>query len=122
MPYRRVFFEKNQPAHIFSRALIDIFRNKEECYKFAFQFYATNFGKRNSNIRVRDVVRAGQALLRGEEISSKFVVREHPPLVDLLDFSLVINHYHFYLVPNIENAVPIRCFSAGMERRWPKES
>ena len=107
MPYRRVFFEKNQPAHILSRTLIDIFRNKEECYKFAFQFYATNLGKRNSNIRVRDVVRAGQTLLRGEEIPSKFVIREHPPLVDLLDFSLVINHYHFYLVPNIENAVPI---------------
>ncbi|MDO8435787.1 MAG: hypothetical protein Q7S82_00150 [bacterium] len=107
MPYRKTFFEKNQPAHIISRALIDVFRDKEECYRFVFQFYAANLGKRGSNVRIRDAIKAGQALLQGENIPSSFVAKEHPPLVDLLDFSLVINHYHFYLVPNIENAIPI---------------
>ncbi len=107
MPYRKTFFEKNQPAHIVSRTLIDVFRNKEECYRFVFQFYAANFGKRGFNVRIGDAIKAGQALLRGEKIPPRFVIAEHQPLVDLLDFSLVINHYHFYLVPNIENAIPI---------------
>ncbi len=107
MPYRKTFFEKNQPAHIVSRTLIDVFRNKEECYRFVFQFYVANFGKRGFNVRIGDAIKAGQALLRGEKIPPRFVIREHQPLVDLLDFSLVVNHYHFYLVPNIENAIPI---------------
>jgi len=107
MPYRKTFFEKNQPAHIVSRALIDVFRNKEECYRFIFQFYVANLGKRGFNVWVKDAIKAGQALLQGEKIPSKFVIKEHDPLVDLLDFSLVINHYHFYLVPNIDNAIPV---------------
>lgn len=108
MPYRRIFFEKNQPVHIVSRAVegIKIFGNEEDCYRFIFHFWAANYGKRNPNIRGRDIIKAGQALLTGEEIPSKFLIEEHPPLVYLLDFSLVINHYHLYLTPNIENSVP----------------
>jgi len=107
MPYRKTFFEKNQPAHIVSRTLIDVFRNKEECYRFIFQFYVANLGKRGFNVRIGDAIKAGWALLRGEKIPPRVIIQEHQPLVDLLDFSLVINHYHFYLVPNIENAIPI---------------
>ena len=107
MPYRKIFFEKNQPVHIVSRAVIDIFKKKEDCYRFIFQFYAANLGKRGFNVRIQDAIRAGQALLLGDTIPSKFVIKEHAPLVDLLDFSLVINHDHFYLLPNIDNAVPI---------------
>lgn len=107
MPYRKVFFEKNQPAHIISRALIDVFKNKEDCYRFVFQFYAANRGKRGFNVRIQDAIKAGQSLLQGKDIPSKFLTQEHPPLVELLDFSLVVNHYHFYLIPNIENAIPI---------------
>lgn len=101
------FFEKDQLVHITSRALIDVFRKKEDCYRFIFQFYATNLGKRGNNVYPKDAVRAGKTILMGEKISDKFVVREHPPLVDVLDFSLVINHYHLYLLSRSENAIPI---------------
>ena len=108
MPYRGIFFEKNQPFHIVSRAVegIKIFGNEENCYRFIFQFQAANLGKRNPNIKSKDAIKAGQALLQGEEIPPKFIIEEHPPLVYLLDFSLVINHDHLYLVPNVENSVP----------------
>jgi len=100
-------FEKNQPVHITSRALMDIFRKKEDCCRFIFQFFVANLGRRGTNVYAKDAVKAGEALLRGENIPSKFVIKEHPPLVDLIDFSLVVNHYHFYLLPKTEDAIPI---------------
>jgi len=108
MPYRGIFFEKNQPFHIVSRAVegIKIFENEEDCYRFIFHFWAANIGRRNPNIRGRDIIKAGQALLQGEDIPPKFIIEEHPPFVYLLDFSLVITHDHLYLVPNVENSVP----------------
>lgn len=109
MPYRRTFFEKNRPVHIVSRAVegLEIFKNTEDCYKFVFQFYVANLGKRGSNVWGKDTIKIGQALLYGEKIPSKFIIEEHPPLVSLLDFSLVINHYHLNLFPNIENVIPV---------------
>lgn len=99
-------FEINKPVHITSRALINIFREKDDCYRFIFQFFAANLGRRGTNIFAKDAVKAGEALLRGENIPQKFIIKEHPPMVDLIDFSLVANHYHFYLLPNSENAIP----------------
>lgn len=109
MPYRRVFFEKNQPVHIVSRAVegIKIFKEPDDCYRFIFQFEAANRGKRNPNLKVKDTIKAGQALLAGEKIPQNFIIQEHPPLVYLFDWSLVMDHDHLYLLSNIENAIPI---------------
>jgi len=109
MPYRRIFFEKNQPFHIVSRAVEEkkIFEREEDCYRFLFQIYAANIGKPGLNLWKKDVIKVAKALLAGEEIPSGFVTKEHPPLVYILDFSLVVTHDHFYLVPNQENGVPL---------------
>lgn len=106
MPYRK-FFEKNKPVHITSRALTNIFKQKDDCYRFIFQYYAVNLGRKDTNLKIKDMIKAGQALLQGEKIPDKFVIKKHPPLVHLLDFSLVMNHYHFYLLPTIDTAIPI---------------
>ena len=107
MPYRKNFFIKNQLVHITSRALVNIFKKKEDCYRFIFQFYAVNLGKKGFNLKNKDMIKAGQALLRGEKVPERFVVERHPPIVDLLDFSLVANHYHFYLLLKKDNGIPI---------------
>lgn len=109
MPYRRTFFEKDQPIHIISRTVegIKTFKEKEDCFRFVFHFYAVNFGKRAPHVRGMDIIKAGEALLWGEKIPSDFIIVEHPPLVHLIDFSFVLNHYHFYLLPNIENIIPV---------------
>jgi hypothetical protein len=108
MPYRGIFFEKNQPFHIVSRSVegIKIFEDEEDCYRFIFFFQCANLGKRGFNLKGKDIIKAGQALLYGENIPQKFITVQHPPLVYLLDFSLVITHNHLYMVPNIENSVP----------------
>lgn len=107
MPYRKIFFEAKQPFHIVSRAITDIFKQKDDCYRLVFYFYAANMGKRGFSVASKDIPKLGQALLMGEKVSSKFIILEHDPLVDLLEFSLVMNHAHFYLVSNIDNAVPL---------------
>lgn len=97
MPYR--FFEENSPVHIISRATEEreIFKREENCYRFIFQIYAANVGRPAFNLHRRDVIKAAQALLNGEELSSKFILKEHPSLVDIFDFVLPITHFHFYL-------------------------
>jgi len=109
MPYRGTFFEKNQPFHIVSRAVegIKIFEQDEDCYRFIFLFQCANLGKRGFNIKGKDIIKAGQALLYGESIPQKFIIIQHPPLVYLLDFALVITHHHLYIVANVENSVPL---------------
>lgn len=109
MPYRDIFFKTNQPFHIISRAVEErkIFEKEEDCYRFIFQIFAANVGKPVFSLWRKDVIKVAISLLQGEEISSKFIIQQHPPLVDILDFSLVINHYHFYLIANIENGVPL---------------
>lgn len=108
MPYRKIFFEENQPIHIFSRAVEkrEIFKDEVDCYRFIFQLYTSNVGKPVHNLWRADIIKAAKSLLQGEEISSNFVVKEHSPLVHILDFALVVNHYHLCLVPNFENSVP----------------
>lgn len=107
MPYR--IFEENHPLHIFSRAVEEreIFKNRGNCHRFVFQIYAANLGKPVFNIRRMDIMKASQALLNGEEISSKFVIKEHPPLVYIFDFVLPITHFHFYLLPTSKKALAL---------------
>lgn len=118
MAYKKIIFEKGQPTHITSRAVVDAFKDRQDCYRLIFQFYAANLGRRSNDVSAKDAAKAGQALLYGEEPPEKFIIKEHSPLVDLIDFSLVINHYHFYLVPNIENAIPI--FMARLNNGFAK--
>jgi len=109
MPFRETIFEVGQPVHIISRAIEErkIFNNEIDCFRFVFQLYAANIGKPAYSLWRQDIVKAAQALLQGEELSSHFIIKEHQPLVSLLDFSLVVNHNHLYLVPNSENSVPV---------------
>lgn len=105
---REISFEKSIPYHIIIRSLEgrEVFSKEEDCYRFIFQMYAANIGSPNFNLHRKDIIKAGKALLNGEEISKDLISIKHEPLVNFLSFSLVINHSHFELVPNIENGIP----------------
>lgn len=108
MPYREIIFEKNQPIHVLSRAVEKrkIFEERTDCYKFIFQLYAANIGKPAFNLWRKDITKAAQSLLEGENMPSNFIIEEHSPLVYILNFALVVNHYHLNLIPRVENGVP----------------
>ncbi len=107
MPYRRTHFEKNQPVHIVSHAVAGtrIFENDSDCCRFIFQMYAANLGKPAPNTSRRNLKIAVKRLFQGKKLSKLYIKKEHKPLVHILDFSLVKNHYHLYLLPNITNGV-----------------
>lgn len=109
MPYRKVFFGKDQLFHIISRAVDEkrIFANEKDCYRFMLQVYIANIGRPEHNLWRKDIVRLAQILLNGDDLSSEFVIKEHEPFVNILDFSLVATHYHVYLASNIEGGVPL---------------
>jgi len=109
MPYRRNIFEKGRPVHIISRSVEErkIFKDEEDCFRFIFQAYAVNLGSPARTLWRQDVMKVAMAILDGEEIPSKFILKEHPPLVSFLDFALVVNHSHLYLVPNSDRALSV---------------
>src|SRR3989338_8747247 len=109
MPARNVVFEKDQPFHIIARTVEGrkIFINEADCYRFIFQINGEKEGKPNKNLKRLNVKKAAKAILRGEDVSDAFIIKEHPPLVHILDFALNVNHYHFYMVSASDNAVPI---------------
>lgn len=109
MPYRDFKFEEGQPFHVISRAVEErkIFENEADCHRFIFQIYAANLGKPNLNINRLEVTKAAQNILRGKEVSDEFVIKEHSPLVYILDFSLNITHYHLHLLPANKGNIPI---------------
>lgn len=95
-------FEKSIPYHLLIRAVEkrEIFVAEEDCWRFIFQMYAANIGRPAFNLNRRDIIKAAQAILYGEEIPKNFIIIEHPPLVNFFSFILVLTHNHFILVPN----------------------
>lgn len=95
------------PYHVFSRAVEGrpIFQTADDCYRFIFQMYVTNHGSPAPNLHRRDILKAAQALLQGEDILKTFFTKEHPPLVQFLSFTEVVNHYHFLLLPSAEDGI-----------------
>ena len=101
-------FERFIPCHILSRAVDKktIFSDKEDCARFIFQMYALNIGKPGYNLYRRNMVEIADLLLDGKEISENLIIPKGASLVDILSFSLVKDHVHFILTPNIENGIP----------------
>lgn len=104
---KEISFEKSIPYHLLIRAVEkrEIFVNEDDCHRFIFQMYAANVGKPIPNIRRKDIIKAAKSLLSGEELPEEFIIVEHPPLVNILSFVLVITHNHLILVPNTENGI-----------------
>ena len=105
---REISFEKSIPYHVLCRAVEkrEIFSIENDCLRFIFQMCVANIGKPAFNLHRQDIIKAAKSLLVGEEIPKRLVIIEHPPLVNILSFTLVLNHNHFIFSPNVENGIP----------------
>lgn len=109
MPKRKESLtEKIRPYHIVAKATDGkgIFEAEEDSSRFIFQMYAANIGRPVVNLYRKDIKKAAQALLAGEQLPKGFVVEEHDPLVDIFSFALVRDHYHLGLVPAQKEGIP----------------
>ncbi len=105
---RKDFFEKDQLVHLISRAVDErkIFQNRDDCLRFMFQLYIANIGAPKHNFERGKINKITEQLLRGGEITeSDFITDRHEPFIYIIDFSLVMTHYHLYAIVNIENSV-----------------
>lgn len=104
---KEVYFEKVTPFHVISRAVEgkEIFLEKDSALRFIFQMYAANIGSPGLNLHRLDINKVARAILRGEQISQRFVVVKHSPLVDFLSFALVVTHHHFVLISCVEGGI-----------------
>lgn len=104
---REIAFETSTPYHLLIRAVEkrEIFVDEKDCWRFIFQMYAANIGRPALNLKRRDIIRAAQSILYGEEIPKNFIIIEHPPLVNIFSFDLVITHNHLILVPNTKAGI-----------------
>ena len=109
MPKRKEsLIEKIRPYHIVARATDGkgIFEAEEDSSRFIFQMYSANIGRPALNLYRKDIKKAAQALLSGEQLPKGFVIKEHDPLVDMFSFALVKDHYHLGLVPAQKEGIP----------------
>jgi len=106
---KEISFDKSIPYHVVCQAVEgrEIFREELDCYRAVFQIYVANIGKPVSNLHRRDIIKAGQAILFGEEIPKDLIIVEHEPFVHILSFACVITHDHFIFVPNIKSGIPL---------------
>lgn len=104
---KEISFDKSIPYHVVTRAVEgrEIFVKEEDCLRCIFQMYAANIGKPSPHLKQKDLIKAGLALLNGENIPKTLIVVEHPPLVYNLSFNEVINHLHSVLVPRVEGGI-----------------
>lgn len=98
MSEKRIF-ENHQLYHIISRGTEGrkIFLEEVDYYRFIYLFYVCNFGSPALNLWKKDIIKVGEAILRGEKIPPKFIQKEHPQLVDSPSLTLIPNHYHAIL-------------------------
>lgn len=109
MGEEKKFFNKDQLVHIASRAVDErkIFQDRNDCLRFVFQLYVANIGTPKTNIAKKNINYYAEALLKGEQVDNQNLIADtHKPFVYIIDFSLVVNHYHLYILVNTENSIP----------------
>ncbi len=82
-----------------------MFEDDSDCYRFIFQMHAANIGRPAPNSGRRNIRRIVKKLFQGKKPKPLYIEKEHEPLVHILDFALVMNHYHFYLLPNVTDGI-----------------
>ncbi len=104
---RNSIFKKGAFYHIYNRGIDSkaVFDNEADRDRFLFYMYAANIGRPNLNIYREDTTRAVHAILNGLEPQKNLITREHPPLVNILSFILVRDHFHLLVSPYTKNGI-----------------
>lgn len=107
MPKRYLVFENLSPYPIINRGVDKraIFQEENDYYRFIFQAYSANFGSPGRNLGKDKIIQAAKALLKGDEITEGLIQKEHPPLVYILNFSLMPDHIHFTLAQRADQGI-----------------
>jgi putative transposase len=104
---RKVQLVNNEFYHIYNRGVEkrNIFNNERDYYRFIFQMYACNIGSPVNSIFRKEINFAAKNILKGEEVNEGLIIERHAPLVDILVFCLMKNHFHFILQQRVKGGI-----------------
>lgn len=97
---REYFGDLEIPFHIYNRGTEKrtIFTDYDEYCRFVFLMWVCRIGSPGINLTRRGVTLAAKAILDGVEPDQTFYIKEYDPLVALVTWNLLPNHFHFILV------------------------
>lgn len=104
----REYFAKSQaPFHIYARGTEKrkIFMDYAEHCRFVFLMWVCRIGRPKINLSKKETIKAAEAILHGQEPDEDTYVKEFDPLVSIITWTLMPNHYHFMLLSLSEGGI-----------------
>lgn len=98
---REYFKESEMPFHIYNRGTEKriIFTDYAEYCRFVFLMWVCRIGSPGINLTRRNIIEIAEIILKGGELDQKFYIKEHDPLIAIVSWNLLPNHFHFILSP-----------------------
>lgn len=104
----REYFKKlKSPFHIYNRGTEKriIFTNYAEYCRFVFLMWVCRIGSPAVNLSRKDIIKAAEAILAGEEPNSNLYIKESHPLIAFVTWNILPNHFHFILVSLVDGGI-----------------
>lgn len=98
---REYFTKLGSPFHIYNRGTEKrvIFSDYHAYCRFICLMWICRIGKPKMNLSRKNVIKAAQDILAGQEVDPALYDKQHLPLVALITWNLLPNHFHFVLIP-----------------------
>jgi len=95
------------PFHIYNRGTEKriIFTDYTEYCRFVFLMWVCRIGSSAVNLSRKDIIKAAEAILAGEEPDSNLYIKECFPLVSFIAWNILPNHFHFILVSLVDGGI-----------------
>lgn len=104
---REYFKELKTPFHIYNRGTEKrvIFTDYDEYCRFVFLMWVCRIGGPSINLSRRNVIKAAEAILAGEEPASNLYIKAYSPLVSFITWNILPNHFHFILTSLVDGGI-----------------
>jgi len=104
---REYFTKSKEPFHVYSRGVEKrrIFLSYAEYCRFVFLMWVCRTGKSQVNLSREDTIKAAESILGGKEPEENLYIKEFEPLVSIITWNLMPNHYHLMLVSLVDGGL-----------------
>ena len=106
--YMREYFKGlKTPFHVYNRGTDKrvIFTDYDEYCRFVFLMWVCRVGSPAINLSRKNIIDAAETILRGEEPSTKLYTKEYSPLIALITWNILPNHFHFVLTSMTDGGI-----------------
>lgn len=104
---REYFSKSKAPFHVYGRGTEKrkIFMDYAEYCRFVFLMWVCRVGRPAINLTKEETIKAAECILQGKKPDENSYLEDYEPLVSVLTWTLMPNHYHFILVSIAEGGI-----------------